>query len=185
MHDLILASGSSRRCSLLDLLCLRYSVHIPNVDESCLPDEKPSKYVERVARLKAQSIYEKFSKHSVLAADTIVSSDEIIIGKPNSIQNAKEILHKLSGNMHDVYTAIYLLCSDGGYHKLVKSTVKFKVLTDTEIEDYCMTNEPYDKAGAYAIQGAAVRFIEFVSGSYTNVIGLPLLETHEILMNHK
>jgi septum formation protein len=194
MRDLILASGSSRRHSLIDKLNLEYRVCVSNVDESIVESELPEEYVCRMARVKAQAISKAVSQgifqpnsqdltmgQVILAADTIVVLDGEILGKPKNIQHAKIILQKLSNTEHDVLTALHLETQEDEYQILVRSSVKFKLLDDNEIEAYCLTSEPYDKAGAYAIQGAAASFVEYLSGSYTNVVGLPLFAVSELL----
>ena len=182
MHELILASGSSRRHSLLDQLHLEYRVCKPSIDESILEGEDPVEYVCRMARNKAQAIFQTASlKHAVLAADTIISSHGEIIGKPEDVQHAKNILQTLSAVEHEVLTALHLKMQHEDYKKLVRTKVKFRLLGNDEINAYCLTKEPYDKAGAYAIQGLAASFVEYISGSYTNVMGLPLSAVSALL----
>ncbi len=182
LERLILASGSSRRHQLLSRLNLRYSVQKPNIDESLMENEHPAEYSSRLARTKAQVVYESLSdKQAVLAADTIISLHGKVIGKPENSQHAKSILQELSLNEHDVITGICLKHASNDYQANVQTKVKFRQLADDEINAYCLTSEPYDKAGAYAIQGQAAKFVEYISGSYTNVVGLPLLEVSQLL----
>jgi len=177
-----LASGSNRRRQLLGLLNLSFSVQVPDVNESLVGNEKPIEYVARLARSKAQVIYKSLAdSQTVLAADTIVSLDEEIIGKPENAQHAKRILQKLSSVEHDVITGLCLKYAGNNHQTEVLSKVKFRQLSNSEISSYCLTDEPYDKAGAYAIQGKAARFVEYISGSYTNIMGLPLLEVYMLL----
>lgn len=194
MRELILASGSSRRHSLIDQLKLEYRVCVSNIDESVGEGEVPEVYVCRMAREKAQAVSHSISRDVsqpntnnvslgkvVLAADTIIALDGEILGKPKSIQHANTILQKLSGSEHDVLTALHIETQLGEFKKLVRSSVKFKILDQSQIETYCLSAEPYDKAGAYAIQGNGAVFVEYLSGSYTNVVGLPMLEVGELL----
>jgi septum formation protein len=190
MRELILASGSSRRHLLIDQLNLAYRVCVSNIDENTVVGELPEDYVCRMARTKAQAISQLIGQdlstnQVILAADTIIALDGEILGKPKNVQHAKYTLQKLSDNKHDVLTALHVESQEGEFQKVVRSSVKFKLLDDNVIETYCLTAEPYDKAGAYAIQGAGASFIEYLSGSYTNVVGLPLLAVCELLKKCK
>jgi len=178
MHDLILASGSSRRHSLMDQLNLEYRAYVSNIDESVVAGELAEEYVCRMAREKALAVTKsitlensqqksKASVQPVIAADTIIAFNKEIVGKPKNVQDARNI------NNND------------DYQSLVRTKVKFRLLTAKEIEAYCLTDEPYDKAGAYAIQGAAAAFVEYISGSYTNVVGLPLFAVCKLLNQAK
>lgn len=182
MCDLILASGSCRRHTLLNQLNFKYRTCAPNINESANPGEAPTEYVCRMARAKALRVYEMLpANHAVLAADTIVSLQGKIIGKPKNIQRAKNILQKLSAAEHEVLTALYLKTNDHDYETMVRTKVKFRKITKYEIDVYCSTDEPRDKAGAYAIQGLASSFVEYISGSYTNIVGLPLISVCDLL----
>lgn len=182
MCELVLASGSSRRHSLLNQLNLEYRVVVPNVDEVVFAGELAAEYVCRIAKLKAEGVYEIVSANeSILAADTIISLRGEIIGKPTDTQHAENILQKLSAVEHEVLTALCLKIQDRYYEATVVTKVKFKQLTKSQIVAYCLTNEPYDKAGAYAIQGLAATFVEYIFGSYTNVMGLPLFDVCKLL----
>lgn len=182
MCELVLASGSSRRHLLLNQLNLEYRVVVPNVDEVVFAGELAAEYVCRIAKLKALGVYKLVSTNeSILAADTIVSLRGEIIGKPTDARHAENILQKLSAVEHEVLTALCLKIQDRYYEEMVVTKVKFKQLTKSQIVAYCLTNEPYDKAGAYAIQGLAATFIEYIFGSYTNVVGLPLIDVCKLL----
>jgi septum formation protein len=182
MHEFILASGSSRRHSLLNRLNQKYSICVPNINEAVLAGEAASEYVCRMARTKALVIYQTLpSKLAVFAADTIISLDGEIIGKPDSREQANRILQKMSATEHEVLTALCLNTKFDRFEMIVRTKVKFRMLTAHEIGRYCTTEEPYDKAGAYAIQGLGASFVEYFTGSYTNVIGLPLFEAWELL----
>lgn len=200
MRELILASSSSRRQYLMDQLNLEYRVCVSNIDESIFAGELPEEYVSRMACTKAEvvsrlianessvnklSANESFRHQIILAADTIIAMDGKILGKPKDAQDAKETLVKLSDAKHDVLTALYLKTDKVDYKSLVRSGVKFKLLENIELEAYCSTTEPYDKAGAYAIQGAGASFVEYLSGSYTNVVGLPVQAVCELLKKCK
>lgn len=182
MQEFILASGSSRRQSLLNKLGLGYRVVIPDIDETPLHNECASEYVLRMAQSKARVVSAKAKVDGpVLAADTCISLDEKIIGKPENAQHAEQILQMLSGKKHQVLTGMCLITKKNEYTMLVKSDVKFKQLSNETIHAYCLTQEPHDKAGAYAIQGNAAKFIEYVAGSFSNVVGLPLREVFGLL----
>jgi len=194
MYELILASGSSRRHSLIDQLNLKYCVCVSNINEHVREGELPEEYVSRMACEKAVAVsraitledsrhVDKVSSmlHVILAADTIVTLNGEILGKPKDFQAAKRCLQKLSSEEHEVLTALYFKKQNDDHQVLVRTKVKFRSLSDEEIEAYCQSEEPYDKAGAYAIQGYAASFVEYISGSYTNVVGLPLLAVHKLI----
>ncbi len=175
--ELILASASSRRCDLLDQLGILYTSHVPNVDETQGVQEEPAIYVQRMAHTKAEVVWtNSTAKLPVLAADTVIALDGAVIGKPRDRQDAEHSLMMLSGREHNVLTALCLWTKHGVYESMVETIVKFREISFSEIQAYCSTQEPYDKAGAYAIQGLAASFVEYISGSYTGVIGLPLSE---------
>lgn len=180
--ELILASASSRRCELLDQLGILYTSNVPNVDESRGAQEEPASYVQRMAHTKAEVVWtNSTAKLPVLAADTIIALDGSVIGKPRNRQDAEHSLMMLSGREHQVLTALCLWTKQEVYESMVKTIVKFRDISSSEIQAYCSTQEPYDKAGAYAIQGLAASFVEYISGSYTGVIGLPLPELRALL----
>jgi septum formation protein len=176
----ILASSSPRRQELLNQLGLAYTVLPVDIDETPEHGEHPDTYVTRMARLKAMAGSENASNLPILAADTICVLDQQILGKPQSHLLAEQMLGKLSGRTHTVITAVSLY---NGQHQQItsRSQVSFRPLSTTEIRQYCQTNEPMGKAGSYAIQGYAAAFISSISGSYSNIVGLPLFETAELL----
>ncbi len=181
MCELVLASGSSRRHSLLKQLNLEYRIAVPDVDEVAMVGELATDYVCRISKLKAFSAHELVSiNRPVLAADTIISLRGEIIGKPTDMQHAKSILRKLSATEHEVLTALCLKIQGHYYESMTVTKVKFKYLSNHQIDAYCLTDEPYDKAGAYAIQGMAASFVEYIFGSYTNVMGLPLSDVSKL-----
>lgn len=180
--DLILASASMRRRLLLSLFNIHYDIQAPNIDEAVIAQEAPLSYVRRIARQKANIVWQKDTKPlPVLAADTTVVLNGKIIGKPSNQEDARICLHSLSGREHQILTAICLRTNKKVFEASSISTVKFRQLSLMEIEAYCSTEEPLDKAGAYAIQGRAAAFIEYFYGSYTGVMGLPLYELGKLL----
>ncbi|MBF7688656.1 Maf family nucleotide pyrophosphatase [Acinetobacter rathckeae] len=181
MASLILASGSPRRHELLSQLGYAFEVCVPNIDESVCLGEGAQDYVARLAYEKACAIVEQHPKKLVLAADTCLSIQSEIIGKPSSKQHAFEIWQKLSGQYHDVFTGICVVQQGRVYRTVVKTQVQFTVLTKQDMEQYWATGEPLGKAGAYAIQGIAAKYIPEIMGSYSNVVGLPLYETDQLL----
>ncbi len=180
-----LASGSPRRAELLRQINLDFEVMPVNIDESPLQFESPSVYVERMANSKAVAGRGKLSDKDpdavVLAADTIITIDDKIIGKPVDEEHCRCILSTLSGREHRVMSAIAVALKDNTLSRVSISRVWFKSLSTREIDQYCAGQEPIDKAGAYAIQGRAAIFIRHLAGSYSSVMGLPVFETAELL----
>jgi len=186
---LILASASPRRRELLTAAGVVFSVRPADVDETPRPGEDPDRYVLRMAKDKAFA--SRMGGFKVddwfLSADTAVIVDRRILGKPVDRAQAVEMLTLLEGRAHRVVTAVCLLkAGDDTETALfpVSTTVRFKALSRREIDGYAATDEPYDKAGAYAAQGMGAFLIEAVEGSYTNVIGLPLSQTLDLLATH-
>lgn len=194
VNSIYLASRSPRRRELLrqigvkhEVLVLRLGTHRDaDVDETVRPGEPAENYVLRIVRDKAEAGQKALTLRAllarpVLAADTTVVIDGEVLGKPSSPVQAAEFLRRLSGRTHEVRTAIGV-----AYHGLVHtatsvSLVTFRPLSERDIERYCATGEPHDKAGGYAIQGLAAVFIERIEGSYSGVMGLPLFETAQLL----
>jgi septum formation protein len=147
-----------------------------DVDERSLPGEYPVAYARRVAAAKARAAYASSPGSWVLAADTIVEVDGFILGKPTGIDGARAMLWRLSGRAHRVLTAVALLSPGGSLDldEVVTSQVRFRRLAHAEIEAYLATGEPFDKAGAYAVQGLGGRFVEAVEGCFSSVVGLPV-----------
>jgi septum formation protein len=181
--SLILASASPRRRELLEQAGVAFSVIPSNADEQVLTAEAPEDYALRVAKAKAQDVANKHPAHWVLGADTIVVVDDLILGKPKDTADGQRMLRLLSGRRHQVMTAFVLTAANGQEYKrqIVTTTVIFKSLTDEQIQEYLATGEPFDKAGAYAVQGIGAALVEKVEGSYTNVVGLPIDEVLEAL----
>ena len=171
---IVLASGSPRRRELLKSLGLEFEVYKPDVDESIIDGESPSELCERLSRLKAQAGAEKFPDALVIAADTIVVIDDLILGKPKDRDDAFNMLKRLQGKWHEVITGI-TICMKGNILSHDEHTrVKFRELSDSEIHAYVSTGECDDKAGAYAVQGYGSLLVERIEGDYFNVVGLPL-----------
>lgn len=186
-HDrsrLILASKSPRRSELLGQAGLSFSVVPSDFDESTVALSNPDSYVITLAESKALDISEKHPDAWVIGADTIVLIDSIILGKPDSREEAYDMLQRLSGKIHQVLTGYCICCKkkDRFFSATVKTDVRFKKLNDAEIKWYIQTGEPFDKAGAYAIQGIGTFLVKSINGSYTNVVGLPVCEVMEHLI---
>lgn len=177
----ILASASPRRKDLLRSAGLKFKTIPAHVNETAGEGEKPQKHVQRLSADKAFAVARKHPYSWVLGADTIVVIDGLILGKPKNKAQARQMLTRLSGREHKVFTGFTVVHLASGLEKTkaVQSAVKFKAITPDEMEWYVSSSEPYDKAGAYAMQGRGAYFIEKIRGSYTNVIGLPLCEVLE------
>lgn len=193
-RGIYLASRSPRRRELLSQIGVRYHLLLfrerigerPEVDETPLSDETPAAYVERMARAKAEAGWRRMLQRNlppapVLAADTTVALDGGIVGKPSDRAEAAEMLAALSGRRHEVLTAVALKNYDHLELAVSVSEVQVKQLSPEEIAQYVASGEADDKAGAYAIQGRAARFIIELRGSYSGVAGLPLYETSQLL----
>jgi septum formation protein len=183
---IILASASPRRAELLRAAGIEFDVMPANVDESVRPSETPDAYVRRIAEAKVRALVGLVEGRVVLAADTTVVIDGEMLGKPLHDQDARRMLRLLSGRAHDVLTAVTVYRGPKGSARLEttaveRTQVEFARLTEHEIDWYVATGEPRDKAGAYAIQGYASRFVTRVNGSYSNVVGLPIALVYELL----
>jgi len=182
VSPLILASASPRRRELLDAAGLSHSVDPVDVDERVAAGESPEVYAERVARDKARAGAIRHPSAHVLGADTIVVVDAAILGKPKDDGDARRMLRLLSGRAHEVLTAV-ALATPGREPtvRIERTRVWFAELSEGDIDWYIATGEHRDKAGAYAIQGRASRFIPRIEGSYSNVVGLPVATVVEML----
>jgi len=158
-------------------------IEASGIAEDARADEAPADYVARVAREKAAAVSGRRPQAWILAADTIVVHDGTVLGKPADAEEARGMLRRLSGRVHEVVTAYALLAPGGAVQaeRCIRSTVHFRRLTEEEIEIYVRSGEPYGKAGAYAIQGGAGVFVRELRGSYSNVVGLPVDEVLESL----
>jgi septum formation protein len=193
-NQIYLASRSPRRRELLrqigvkfNLLLMRETLGRPvDIDEQPLTDETPADYIYRIVRSKANEGWKRVMQRRlpllpVLVADTIITLDGCILGKPRDIEHAKEMLTALSGRSHQVLTAIGVGVKDKVQVRLSTTTVRFREISEREIRNYLANNNILDKAGAYAVQGMAAAFIVEISGSYSGIMGLPLYETAQLL----
>src|SRR5262249_2026519 len=176
----ILASASPRRAELLCSAGIDdFIIRVADIDETQLPNESPHEYVLRLAREKARSVAQ--GDEIALGADTTVVINNEIAGKPVDGEDAKRMLRALSGQWHEVLTAVSLVYGDCVLSEVVSTRVKFADMSEEEIDWYVSTGEPLDKAGAYGIQGYALRFVEQIEGNYSNVVGLPLQVVYRML----
>lgn len=175
---IVLASASPRRAELLESAGISFQVVPGDVDEAPLPDELPADHVKRLSRDKALDVAGRTGGRFFIGADTVVVCDGEIMGKPKDGADAFRMLRKLSGIAHEVITGytVYDKERNGFITDAVVTKVCFHPLRDSEIDAYIATGCPFDKAGAYAIQGGAAYMVEKIDGSYTNVVGLPLCE---------
>ena len=178
----VLASASPRRRELLAQLGVAFDVHPPAIDETPRAGETPLVYVERLAREKARRVQADVGPDRVvLAADTTVALDGVILGKPTGAADAARMLRLLSGGTHTVHTGVAVARGERIESLVVSTDVVFDALADHDIAFYVATGEPLDKAGAYAIQGHGGVYVREVHGSVSNVVGLPLAETRRLL----
>jgi septum formation protein len=177
----LLASASPRRRDLLLAAGIACEVDAVDVDERRAHGEGPDAYVRRVARLKAEAGAARHPGRIVLAADTVVVLGAEVLGKPTDDEDAARMLARLSGRSHEVLTAVALARQDRTFVELDRTTVWMDAVTPDDIKWYVASGEPRDKAGAYAIQGLAARFIPRIEGSWTNVVGLPIATVHKLL----
>lgn len=185
---IILASASPRRRELLGQLRLPFEVIVSGAAEVPWPGERPASYALRNAGDKAREVLGRLTgDFVVIAADTIVVLGDTILEKPRDAADAAAMLQTLSDAEHEVITGLVVLSRSGDAVRLqgdaVRTAVRFRKLTDVEIADYVVTGEPMDKAGAYAIQGGAAKFVTETRGSWTNVVGLPMDELERMLAN--
>ncbi|MGC9157551.1 MAG: Maf family protein [Terracidiphilus sp.] len=192
---LVLASASPRRRELLAQAGFSFEVHPAHVPEEPRAGEDPVSYVTRLAREKAQAVFHRLTRDSepamahaealaVLGADTAVTVDGLVLGKPADAADAARMLRLLSGRSHRVVTGVALVTSGSTQVAAASTAVRFLVLSDEEIAAYIATGEPMDKAGAYAIQGRAARWIPGIEGCYSNVVGLPISLVSSLLESH-
>jgi septum formation protein len=180
--SLYLASASPRRSALLTQIGVPHRQFACDIDERVLDHEPPAEYVQRVARAKALAGQQQVAADAVvLAADTVVVVDDHILGKPADQSEATAMLRSLSGRAHQVMTAVAVACGDRCELLRVDTLVIFRHLEEAEIAAYWATGEPADKAGSYGIQGLAATFVQRIEGSYSAVVGLPLMETAGLL----
>ncbi|HEX3106686.1 MAG TPA: Maf family protein [Terriglobales bacterium] len=196
---LVLASASPRRQELLKNAGIEFVLKPANIPEVRLDQESAQVFAERMAREKARAVFAGAKGEYVLGADTVVVVAEmaggatgvspvevqLVLGKPESEEDAARMLRLISGRKHQVITGVCLIGSGFEDVRSETTTVEFSALSETEIRDYIATGEPMDKAGAYAIQGAASRWVLNVKGDYSNVVGLPVALVLQILRDHR
>lgn len=180
---IFLASESPRRKELLQQLGLQFEVVNAPVEEVALPNEPPESYVLRIAIEKALSGFNKVAGKAiwVVGGDTAVLVKGRVFGKPKNEVDAFKMLSKLSGQTHEVLSAVAIVFDGEVFSALNKTSVTFKVLSESEIRDYINSDEPFGKAGSYAIQGLGAKFIKRIEGSYSGVMGMPLFELNQLL----
>ena len=194
--QIYLASQSPRRRDLLKQIGVSFQVllmrddprRLPDIDETPLQVERPADYVQRVCRAKARAgwdslLHRNLPKLPVLSADTIVTLDNKIIGKPRDRADAASMLRLLSGRKHKVLSAVAVMLEEHLEMRLSATDVTFATLSEERIQHYLLSDEAHDKAGAYGIQGIAGAFVQSIEGSYSGVVGLPLYETVELLQS--
>lgn len=182
---LILASTSPRRKELLRNAGIEFTVHSAEIPEVPKPGELPEAFARRLAREKAEAVWKDAGHAFVLAADTIVVTDDEVLGKPKDAADAARMLRKLSGATHQVLTAVCLMTPGGKkdvQHEVTR--VHVRPISEADIAYYVAHGEPMDKAGAYAIQGIASRWIDRIEGDYFNVMGLPVALVYRMLREH-
>jgi septum formation protein len=185
--SICLASASPRRGELLRQIGVGYVVQPANLDEAERSGESPAEYVERLARAKAEWVWQarqqsRLEPLPVLGSDTTVTVNGLVLGKPRDEAALLNTFAQLSGREHEVLSAVALVTASGIHARLSRTRVRFRVVTSDEVRTYWATGEPRDKAGGYAIQGYGAVFIESIAGSYSGVMGLPLAETAELLV---
>ena len=177
---LILGSKSPRRQEIMKMCGYDFKVVVSDVDENVEASSITDMSL-KIAKKKCDAIYKDYQNDTVITADTIVVIDGIVLGKPNDKDEARYMIKKISGNMHEVYTSVVVKNKEKEIEFLESTKVYVSKLSDEEIEAYINTKEPYDKAGAYAIQGYFAKYIEKIEGDYYNVMGLPIHKLSEIL----
>ena len=178
---LILASASPRRSELLRNAGIAFTVEPAHIPEQGMPGEPPLEYCKRLATDKARAVFERNSDSVVLGADTIVVADEHLLEKPADVADAARMLRLLAGRGHQVITGVCVLAPGFEQTEAEITEVRFGPLNEAEVASYIATGEPMDKAGAYAIQGIASRWVERIDGCYFNVVGLPVPRVYRIL----
>ncbi len=181
LPKLILASGSPRRAEILSAVGWEFEKIVPEVDETEFEAENPADYVRRLAQTKAETVALKYAERIVLGADTTVVIDNQIIGKPIDLADARRMLRLLSGRTHEVLTGVAVAQNSEIKVGLQRTKVKFKPLSELEVEFLVTFGAPLDKAGAYAVQAQAALVIEGIEGDYWNVVGLPIGLVYELV----
>lgn len=183
MKKIILASASPRRAQLLRQVGLDFQIIVSDAEE-VITDLPPAEFVKSTAFQKARIVSKAVPEGVIIAADTVVVIDGKIVGKPADAQEARKILYSLSGRQHKVYTGLCIIDMPSGHYYLGNECTKvyFRQLDEIEINAYIETGEPYDKAGAYGIQGKGAVLVERIEGCYFNVVGLPLSLLHQAMV---
>ena len=179
--NLILASGSPRRRELLSLYTTDFTVCVSDFDESTVTAATPAKLVEKLARGKCLAVAAQHPGAVVLGCDTVVDVNGEVFGKPHSVEDAKRMLRALSGTTHQVHTGVCVTDGSRTESFVDSCKVTFFPLSEEEIDFYTATQEPYDKAGAYAIQGRAALWLDRMEGDYYTIMGLPVSRTAQVL----
>lgn len=181
MNKIILASKSPRRRELLSMLGIEFDVIPADIDEQIDYNNDLVKEIQKLSFQKANAVFQDHQDNIVIGSDTIVFIDNKVLGKPKSKQEAKEMLHRLSGKTHQVVTGVTIISIEKTDTFASVTDVTFYELTDEEIETYVESVEPLDKAGAYAIQGKGSEFVKSINGDYYTVVGLPIAEVYRHL----
>ena len=184
MTRIILASKSPRRRELMELLKLPFEVIVSDIDERIDYDNDLVKEIESLSYRKAYAVYKDHQDALVIGSDTIVKIGNDVLGKPRSIEHARNMLKELSGRTHEVVTGVTIICASQVETFSSVAEVTFYPLTEEEIDEYLETNEPMDKAGSYAIQGDAAKFIRSINGDYYTIVGLPIAELYHRLKKY-
>ena len=183
MKKIILASQSPRRKELLEKCGLPFEIDVADIDETINASKHLTDEIRKLSIRKAEEVLKRHEDAIVIGSDTIVVIDHEVLGKPHTEEEARDMLRKLSGKTHQVITGIAILSSNRTYSNTSTSYVTFEILTEEEIEKYVLTKEPMDKAGAYAIQGIASRYIKNINGDYYSIMGFPVSMVYEELKN--
>ncbi len=184
MTRIILASKSPRRRELMEMLKLPFEVIVSDIDERIDYDNDLVKEIESLSYRKAYAVYKDHQDALVIGSDTIVKIGNDVLGKPRSIEHARNMLKELSGRTHEVVTGVTIICNGQVETFSSVAEVTFYPMTEEEIDEYLETNEPMDKAGSYAIQGDAAKFIRSINGDYYTIVGLPIAELYHRLKKY-
>lgn len=184
MREYVLASASPRRKELLSQIGIKFRTCTSKKEEEILRDD-PEDIVKNLSYTKAKDVYECNRNAVVIGADTIVAYDRRVMGKPKDAQEAYEMISKLQGEIHQVYTGVTIIWNQEGNTRVSSfiqmTNVELYHMSEEQIQDYIATEEPYDKAGGYAIQGYFARYVKQIGGDYNNVVGLPIGKLYQIL----
>ena len=184
MTRIILASKSPRRKELMELLKIPFEIIVSDIDEQIDYNNDLVKEIEKLSYQKAEAVFKNHQDSVVIGADTIVKINNDVLGKPKSIEHAKEMLRELSDNTHEVVTGVTIMSKDITDTFSSVASVTFYPLSEEEIEEYVLTNEPMDKAGSYAIQGDGAKFIRSINGDYYTIVGLPIAQLYHRLKKY-